>query len=86
MTPLPELPLSDTTAEQITGVLARQSELNTRIGQALQAFALTADRYDDELALIREDLKGIRARLSGMDARLDELERPRSLHSVKVDG
>lgn len=45
----------------LADVLERQSELNVALARALQSVALTADRYDRELALIR--------------VRLDDLER-----------
>lgn len=85
MTQLPELPPSPPTLSQIGNVLARQDTINERLGKAMQALALTEERLDDEIAAVREQMSAIRARLGDIDYRLEALERPTHLHSVKVE-
>lgn len=68
----------------LADVLERQSELNVALARALQSVALTADRYDAELAAISERLavveriaaaawngvEGIRVELDGLSRTL----------------
>jgi hypothetical protein len=86
MTVPPTNPDAHDNALAIAGILEAQSELNSSVSRALQAVALTADRYDEELALIREALSALRARMSDMNHRLDALEPDHPGFSRKVAG
>jgi hypothetical protein len=55
---------------RIASVLESQSKINDAMSRALESLAFQADKYDWEIAQLRN--------------RCDELER-RRLHSVKVD-
>jgi hypothetical protein len=86
MTALPTNLDEHDTALAIAGILEAQCTLNDSVSKALQAVALTADRYDDELALVGEALSAIRSRLTDMNHRLAALEADNTDHSRKVTG
>lgn len=51
---------------QLADVLSRQSALNDAVAAALQSVALTADRYDAELAEIRDELVTLGQRVDAL--------------------
>jgi uncharacterized coiled-coil protein SlyX len=52
-----------TAASEVVNILAVQSVLNESVSKALQALALTTDRYDDALERIYGRLSDLEARL-----------------------
>lgn len=54
----------DFTAQlQVADVLEGQMHLNTTVARALESLALQSDRYDAELAELRDEIAGLARRL-----------------------
>ena len=55
-----------------------QMAVNETMARLLESLTLQADRYDAELDAVRADLRALRARV-------ERLENPPGLHSVRVE-
>jgi hypothetical protein len=69
-----ETPRADTETHAIVGILDAQVTLNQSVARALQAMALTGDRYDDELAKLNVRVSSIASLLERLYDRVDKLD------------